>query len=256
MVRRRWLDLRMQFHWSDTIVGDTANTVSYRPNCVWISGIDSKNGIITQGFSTHIIDFSQVTQARADQYNASRPLMCNSPPRFSAWTSIISEISPPFFLPGLKYNDDGTDVDPQKVFVPGVDKTDYKGVQVGKDGNVIRPIRLPPPDETPTAKKRNDALIKRSKGSANTLISSPYPGHSAKELCDSPNSYGPDVVSENEGLFCDMEAKVLWPLCVTSSQKGCFDSGKNFIRGSSAKRSMVPEKRYVNVQSWGRVDRS
>ena len=40
----------MQFHWSETVVGN-AGTQGYRPNCVWITGPDSKNDVKTQGFS-------------------------------------------------------------------------------------------------------------------------------------------------------------------------------------------------------------
>jgi hypothetical protein len=136
-------------------------------------------------------------------YNDSLPLMCDSPPRFSAWTTIIQEISPPFFLPPLQYNTtDGTDLVPDAVLVAGVDKTDYSKVQVGTDGLSIHPIRLPSPDGFAAPPKRSETSVtKHSPAFNGTLISSSYPGHSARRLCGSGNSYGPDVVSEADGLF-------------------------------------------------------
>lgn len=39
------------------------------------------------------------------------------------------------------------------------------------------------------------------------------PGNSARALCESPMSLGPDFVHIQEGLFCDVAQKKLFPLC-------------------------------------------
>ena len=48
------------------------------------------------------------------------------------------------------------------------------------------------------------------------LIASPHQTHSARELCESALSHGPDFVSLSEGVFCDMDTKTHWPLCSSS----------------------------------------
>lgn len=139
----------MQFHWSETIVGNggtNSATQGYRPNCVWITGPNSDNDIKTQGFSMHIIDFSKVTDAQAQAYNDNFNLMCDSAPRFSAWTTMLPDITPPVFIPSLQYGPDGTDLDASKVLVPGVDKTNYGHITVDKTGQPIHPVRLPTPE--------------------------------------------------------------------------------------------------------------
>lgn len=45
------------------------------------------------------------------------------------------------------------------------------------------------------------------------LIASKHDRHSARELCGSPHSHGPDFFSRSEGVFCDMESKTPWTLC-------------------------------------------
>ncbi|KAF2498571.1 hypothetical protein BU16DRAFT_579673 [Lophium mytilinum] len=242
----------MQWHWSETIVGNTANTASYRSSCVWISGIGSKNDVTAQGLSMHILDFSKMTNATRVAYEADHRLMCDSTPRFSAWTEIMSDISPPFFIPNLNYDVDGSDADPKAVFVPGIDKTDYKGVEVSANGQAFRPVRMPFPPPAPKKVKRDGKIVyRRSEVFKSTLISSPYEEHSARQLCKSESSFGPDVVSEKEGLFCDMDEKKLWPLCSEKVKVACFDTNTNSMRGGSAKREPVPLKSYGTVKKWG-----
>ena len=67
-------------------------------------------------------------------------------------------------------------------------------------------------------KKAKRGLTRRSGLSAfSHLIASPHDTHSARELCESEHSHGPDFVSFSEGLFCDMDAKMHWPLCKEST---------------------------------------
>lgn len=49
------------------------------------------------------------------------------------------------------------------------------------------------------------------------------PLQSAVALCDSPSSRGSDFLSVDEGLFCDMDTKTLYPLCTSNNTLGCFD---------------------------------
>lgn len=88
------------------------------------------------------------------------------------------------------------------------------------------------------------------------LIKSGAYYHSAKELCDSATSYGPDFVSIIEGLYCDMGQKKTWPLCQTATQNTCFDNTANKMRlgaGNNRRDSkgvVLPRKVYNNVEQW------
>lgn len=63
----------------------------------------------------------------------------------------------------------------------------------------------------------------RSSKSASELVVNSRPDQSAIELCNSPTSRGSDFVSIDEGLFCDMETKALYPLCSSEVKSQCFD---------------------------------
>ena len=64
---------------------------------------------------------------------------------------------------------------------------------------------------------------KRSNKHWDHLIVTPYPEHSAIELCQSETSWGPDEVSLNERIFCDMGTKTLFPLCDDKIEHDCFN---------------------------------
>jgi hypothetical protein len=363
----------MQWHWSETNVGTTSNTQKYLPNCVWLTqfvepGDKPSNGINTCGFSMHIVDFSQVTEALSTEYAGDVNMMCGGPARFSAYSTIIDTIDPVFFLPALTYKADGSDSDISAVLAGGTDLTDYTRIQVNTRGEAIHPIRIPfsapapPPAATTTAppavptipppppppstvdgagnfggllgsipnpdaaattaapavptvptatvdgagsfggvvgsipnpdaepekrhtgsasrisgNSRNNTKSDNSKiakgykagkaidhmGSNNTtsgtdntflgsIIHSAHPGHSAKQLCESATSYGPDAISEVEQLFCDMSTKTLYPLCSPQVTKGCFDTDVVSLRISLSKRfEGANPKNYHRVQKWG-----
>jgi hypothetical protein len=68
-------------------------------------------------------------------------------------------------------------------------------------------------------------------------------------------SRGADFISEIEGLFCDMEAHKLWPVCSQDVVNGCFDLDKNDLRGfDGRKRTIVPSKQYHGVEKWSWED--
>ncbi|KAF1976069.1 hypothetical protein BU23DRAFT_456869, partial [Bimuria novae-zelandiae CBS 107.79] len=76
-------------------------------------------------------------------------------------------------------------------------------------------------------RKRSEPIVKRqeklqSKFSGK-LVKSHDIGQSARELCESENSVGPNFYSYHEKLFCDMENKKLYPLCEKDGDVGCFD---------------------------------
>ncbi|KAI9722998.1 MAG: hypothetical protein M1812_001447 [Candelaria pacifica] len=81
------------------------------------------------------------------------------------------------------------------------------------------------------------------------LITSRNPQQSARELCEHPNSAGPDFISLHEGLFCDMATRELKPLCSPTVVENCFalDSQSRVI----GKRENVRRaEEYGQVQEW------
>ena len=76
------------------------------PQCVWISK--------DQGIGFHVRDFFG-TDAQAKAYASNSDLMCKSGPRFRMYRQLDAKDPILFYDPALKYNQDGTDVDPSKV---------------------------------------------------------------------------------------------------------------------------------------------
>jgi hypothetical protein len=87
------------------------------------------------------------------------------------------------------------------------------------------------------------------------LIVSNYASQSAKGLCTSATSWGPDFIGL-DGNFCDMASKTLIPLCSSKNIEGCIevDSNANTVvkRMSIARRTTnVVHRSYKKVTKWG-----
>jgi len=95
-------------------------------------------------------------------------------------------------------------------------------------------------------RRRRAGLQKRTTGVAGQLIVSSDPQHSARELCESATSYGPDFVSVPEGLYCDMGTKELYDLCSEGERTRCFDLETQIL--VDGKRALKRE--YNKVHQW------
>ncbi|RDL38340.1 uncharacterized protein BP5553_02680 [Venustampulla echinocandica] len=93
---------------------------------------------------------------------------------------------------------------------------------------------------------------------ANRIVISEKETHNggAKELCEAPNSWGPDFVSTLEGKFCDMCTRHLWDICSDKITTACFDMTTstvrpgNGIRGRDFFGRAIPVKNYTTVLEW------
>lgn len=98
-------------------------------------------------------------------------------------------------------------------------------------------------------KKRQESQQpkRRSPDLANRLIASPRENHSARRLCESETSHGPDFVSFSEGIFCDMETKMIFPLCpVFIGVWECFHwETRTLVTGGKH-----VAKKYAKVEEW------
>ena len=193
----------------------------YQPACIWIDR-DHSYGLRFQGLGLHINDFA-ATKERAEQYNDDNDLMCKAAPRLRMYTAMNDKDPIPFFSPPLEYNTTGlVDVDPAVV----MDKSHWA---LPNDGPNIKKSVVDA-DQAPIPSRR---LLRRQQRPQNgftqpsqfddKLILSSSKHHSAKMLCESPTSVGPDFVSLDEQLFCDMHLKKTWQLCGAGNATGCFD---------------------------------
>jgi len=225
---------------------------NHQPACTWIDR-NRSNGLRYQGFGLHIDDFGG-TWERAKEYNDHRDLPCNAAPRFKMYEKIQSEDPIPFFSPPLEYSENIlTDMDPSAV----LDKTRWvlprEGPNINKavvDGDGPKKIRR---QEVP----QDQVSAQQSRIFANTVIMSKSPNHSAKELCEHPQSKGYDFVSLDEQLFCDMNTRMIWPLCSGDKTARCFDQRNstmragNGLRGRDTDTGLYPQKKtYGKTVLW------
>ena len=220
----------------------------YQPSCIWIDR-NRSNGLRYQGLGLHIFDFA-ATDERAKQFDENRDLMCKAAPRFRMYENMNSEDYIPYFDPPLEMVEKLlTDKDPKVV----MDKATWK---MPKEGDNIKKATI---DADPKLRIRRDTHSPQVLGNVNAtvVIISMSPQHSARELCQSPTSWGHDFVSVTENVFCDMELKTLWPVCDTKAKSACFDTttstmraGKG-LRGRDSRSGQVPpEKSYGKTIHW------
>lgn len=92
----------------------------------------------------------------------------------------------------------------------------------------------------------------------NQLVVSEHTAHSAREVCGSSSSWGPDFVSVAEGVYCDMCKREIYPLCSGENvgESGvCFDLGKRQLAGAKKRwwkrdTTVGPVKRWDSVRVW------
>ncbi|KAL2870153.1 uncharacterized protein BJX67DRAFT_370502 [Aspergillus lucknowensis] len=86
---------------------------------------------------------------------------------------------------------------------------------------------------------------------AEQLVISDSVHHSARRLCDSETSMGPDFAHTGERRFCDMGAKVLYPFCGGgwNSTSSCFDLNAQRLIGNGLE-SRDSASPYTTVRDW------
>ncbi|KAI1611841.1 hypothetical protein EDD36DRAFT_267931 [Exophiala viscosa] len=70
------------------------------------------------------------------------------------------------------------------------------------------------------------------------LVKSSREGNSAVRLCADKSAKGPDFVSLAENLYCDMESRIVYPVC-DNNQNSCFD----LERDELVEMAKTPEQR-------------
>jgi hypothetical protein len=105
--------------------------------------------------------------------------------------------------------------------------------------------------------QRRAALEKKRDFCVDRLAISHISEHSATEVCEHENSWGPDFVSVIEGLYCDMCERILWDLCKGPESMYCFDLVARELRlpdgeglGNGIEGLGGLQKRYKHVDEW------
>ncbi|KAB5513199.1 hypothetical protein GE09DRAFT_1047130 [Coniochaeta sp. 2T2.1] len=201
----------MSWYPSKRKLGDTFFT----PRCVWLDA-DHSNSLNARAVSFHLNDMAPRPDKLAE-YTHNMDTLCKSTPRFSFWGNLAPDGWIPFFKPPLQYNVDetggeGSDKDPLAV----IDKPNQY------DKSVVTSQA-----ERDNHRKTRGArrTVKISNINPDHLVVTDLPTHSAREVCEHPNSVGWDIVSTVEGLFCDLTDRQLYPLCSQTVTANCFDLG-------------------------------
>jgi hypothetical protein len=88
------------------------------------------------------------------------------------------------------------------------------------------------------------------------LVVSKLSSHSAKMVCESPSSWGPDFISMEDGYYCDMCEHTLWKLCLTRFDLNCWDMHKMELRmtrrtiAARSEAGSLRKKVHKRVEYW------
>ncbi|PVI02635.1 hypothetical protein DM02DRAFT_701093 [Periconia macrospinosa] len=87
--------------------------------------------------------------------------------------------------------------------------------------------------------------------SDNRLVISSRSEHNATALCEKSHSYGPDFVSLEEGIYCNMETRETLPLCSSSIMGDCFDvDTHSHVIGDGSHKPSIRPRNPTNVIRW------
>jgi hypothetical protein len=220
--------------------------------CVWLDA-DHSSGIIAKGLSLHIRDFSGDSGLLA-QYTEDDGRLCKNTARMTFWPEIVPDDIPPFFSPPLQYQMETNGGDPTKPSTAGAVIKANQGIdrktRAYPDGANLggHKFRSRHARDVPSRQSLKIRGIKNYQHDRLTV--SHLPGHSAKEVCEHEMSLGPDFVSMEEGLFCDMETATLWPLCDATQTIDCFNLETQLVQASGKKRNALIPKKYNFTDEW------
>ncbi|KAF2002762.1 hypothetical protein P154DRAFT_430503 [Amniculicola lignicola CBS 123094] len=224
---------------------------NYPPKCVWLD-TDGSGGTIAKALSLHMPDFLGEPGLQA-QYGEDFDRLCKNEARMTFWPEPpIRDLPMKIFNPRPEYTEDGGLKDPDQ----GKDRAtdgypDGSKLPWLNNGKAKRHPRDFQEGELPKSNNKPDALTV-----------SHLPGHSARELCESVTSLGPDFVVDNgeEKLFCDMTKKQIFDVCDEQIATHCFDTEAGLMRSVGQKLKhrkrdlsygdVVPMKQYNVTHVW------
>lgn len=226
------------WHVSGTpVLGQLATGEIANPRCIWLDR-DGSYGLPHQGMGLHIPSFSNSNENLSKSYTRNKDLMCKSGPRFRMYPKLKAEDSilvfphPPEFVTDSDNSSlIGTDKDPGFIINnPGILADDLIKGSAGGRGR-RRDIRHRHNREpSPALSGLNGTQTPPPHPLTERLIISPHTFNSARELCESWNSFGQSLVSLPENLFCDMTDKSLYYTCSEQVTSCCLDIDETSFR--------------------------
>ncbi|KAL2680618.1 hypothetical protein Neosp_008220 [[Neocosmospora] mangrovei] len=115
-----------------------------------------------------------------------------------------------------------------------------------RDLQMRQPVRVPNNSKKPVGPQRRST-------SGTRVIVTKEAGYNTTELCTSETSWGPDFVSLDEGLYCDMDSRELLPVCHQDKDIApCFDAKAIKVDyGDKVERDAIPQqKEFTEVIQW------
>ena len=243
---------------------------SAQPRCMWLDGDythGNENGDgFMQGLTFHLRDF-EPTDERVKYYNAHPDLLCKSEPLMYPHYRFDQTSHFRIFEPALRYYDGELDKDYEHIQDPSTwgwsdYPLPYPGGKFKRAAELFTAVtssisRLLTPAPAVTS------FYDRFEG---TIIRSNQTSQSAVTLCSTPSMHGPDFVSLQEQIFCDMRTRQIYPVCNTDAveaQGTCFDLDDNRLLPSTAvvetagydpvkvrPLAGVPVKTYHKIWDW------
>ncbi|RTE83301.1 hypothetical protein BHE90_002158 [Fusarium euwallaceae] len=129
------------------------------------------------------------------------------------------------------------------------DPKSYCGIQ-GLLGYQDLEMRRPVP--VPNNRKRVIGPQRRSASDTRVVVTKEA-GYNTTDLCTSETSWGPDFVSLDEGLYCDMDSRELLSVCQEDKDVvPCFDAETMKIEyGDKVERDVIPQqKEFTEIIQW------
>ncbi|KAF2463777.1 uncharacterized protein BDR25DRAFT_347010 [Lindgomyces ingoldianus] len=209
-----------KWYYSNLYVG-TSNGSMYKPYCTWIGGHRNQNALFEySGLRIHTPDFGPVDSSNHFNVPENPTALCNYP-KLEWYRQPIFQSAAPSFRPFTFSH-----------MLTVLNVFSLIGSTLGA------PIKKLPSwnwDE------RNQVSFRPS------IVGSHDVRHSSRYLCASLTSWGPDFVSFEEGIFCDMSLKKTWPLCGGKVAKNCYDWQIHAILDGRRRKREI---RYRNAIEW------
>lgn len=236
---------------------------------MWIDKPDSGSSGFPQGIGFHVPDFA-VNQQRAYDYQTDVRSMCGSKPRLWFYDSLDELQCIRIFKPPIQYNpEDGTDPDDKTpIYVDGEygcqpgdgtepDPQQLMQLQQWSGGRFSRPTygvhNKRDLDASGVTKSGKNMKKKRSSDFCDDgrIVVSDWHGHSARELCESSTSAGPDFYHTGEQLYCNMCTHTLYEICSATLTTNCWNRDTQKIQpAGNQPRDAVLDKRYHTTVDW------
>lgn len=106
----------------------------------------------------------------------------------------------------------------------------------------------------PVPNNRKRAIGPKRRNTSDTrVVVTKEAGYNTTELCTSETSWGPDFVSLNEGLYCDMDSRELLSVCQQDKDVvPCFDAEAMQIEyGDKVERDAISQqKEFTEIIQW------